>query len=193
VASPGGLKAVVGLGNPGPEYAATRHNVGWWLLDQLAEAWSLGRFRRDGEAAVASGRVDGQAVRLIKPLTYMNRSGAALRPLLRMNVFAPSRDLLVVVDDVALEPGRVRLRASGSAGGHNGLKSIEAALRSPAYARLRLGVGGAPPGADLARWVLSPPSKADRQVIEELLPSLTECVQIWMRHGVEAAMNRCNR
>lgn len=189
---PARLKAIVGLGNPGPEYAATRHNAGWWLLDALAEAWQLGRFKRDGNAAVASGRVGEHVVRLLKPLTYMNRSGQALAPLLRLNAFEPARDLLVVVDDVALEPGRVRLRASGSAGGHNGLKSIEAALRSRDYARLRIGVGGAPPGADLADWVLSPASRADRRRIEERFPELVHCVELWMREGVEAAMNRCN-
>jgi peptidyl-tRNA hydrolase, PTH1 family len=188
-----GLKAIVALGNPGPEYAATRHNVGWWLLDALAEAWDLGRFRRDGNAAVASGRVEGAPVRLIKPLTYMNRSGQALRPLLRMNSFEPARDLLIVVDEVALEPGRVRLRPSGSAGGHNGLKSIEAALGSRDYPRLRIGVGGAPSGADLANWVLSAPSKADRAVIMELVPDLIGCTESWLRDGTEAAMNRCNR
>lgn len=188
-----GLKAIVGLGNPGPEYEATRHNVGWWVLDALAEAWSLGRFRRDGSAAVASGRVGEYSVLLVKPLTYMNRSGQALRPLLRMNAFEPARDLLVVVDDVALEPGRVRLRASGSAGGHNGLKSIEAVLGSPGYPRLRIGVGGAPPAADLARWVLSRPSRAERVVIEELIPGLVEGAGIWLREGAESAMNRCNR
>jgi peptidyl-tRNA hydrolase, PTH1 family len=188
-----GLKAVVGLGNPGPEYAATRHNAGWWLLDELAEVWKLGRFKRDGNAAVAAGRVGQAPVRLIKPLTYMNRSGGALRPLLRLNSFEPARDLLVVVDDVALDPGRVRLRASGSPGGHNGLKSIEAALGSRDYARLRIGVGGAPQGADLAEWVLSPPSAGDRTVIQELFPDLVHCVRQWMEEGTDAAINRCNR
>jgi peptidyl-tRNA hydrolase, PTH1 family len=188
-----GLKAIVGLGNPGPEYEATRHNVGWWVVDALAEAWSLGRFRKDGNAAVASGRVEEYSVRLIKPLTYMNRSGQALRPLLRLNAFDPARDLLVVVDDVALEPGRVRLRASGSAGGHNGLKSIEGAVGSRDYARLRLGVGGAPPGADLANWVLSRPSRADRATIEAVISDLTGCIETWMLDGAETAMNRCNR
>lgn len=188
-----GLKAIVGLGNPGEEYVATRHNVGWWMLDELAGAWSLGRFRRDGNAAAASGRAGGYSVRLVKPLTYMNLSGQALRPLLRLNAFDPARDLLVVVDDVALEVGRVRLRAEGSAGGHNGLRSIERAVGSQEYARLRIGVGGAPPGADLAKWVLGRPSKADRETIRTLLPELAACVEIWMREGSEAAMNRCNR
>jgi PTH1 family peptidyl-tRNA hydrolase len=187
------LKAIVGLGNPGPEYGSTRHNVGWWLLDRLADAWGLGRFRGDGKAAVASGRAEDLPVRLIKPLTYMNRSGSAVAPLLRINGFNVAEDLLVVVDDVALEPGRARFRAEGSAGGHNGLKSVEAALATRAYPRLRIGVGACPPAMDLADWVLARPPREERQAILDLFPDLVEGVGIWMRDGIEAAMNRCNR
>jgi peptidyl-tRNA hydrolase, PTH1 family len=187
-----GLKAVIGLGNPGPQYADTRHNVGWWLLDAALDAWRIGRFRREGNAAVAAGKHGDYAVRLIKPLTYMNRSGAALAPLRRLTAFRPDRDLLVVVDDVALEPGTIRFRSSGSAGGHNGLRSIESALGSREYARLRIGVGSAPPGADLAEWVLSPPDDGARERIEARFPDLVQGLEIWMTEGIEAAMNRCN-
>jgi PTH1 family peptidyl-tRNA hydrolase len=187
-----GLKVVLGLGNPGPEYAATRHNVGWWLLDALAEAWSLGRFKKEKESAVAAGRVDPFSVRLVKPLTYMNLSGRVLAPYRRMNAFDAARDLLVVVDDVALPPGRIRFRPEGSAGGHNGLKSIEAALGTRTYSRLRIGVGEPPPGSDLARWVLSPVPAADRQAVLDLVPDLVEGVSTWMDQGIEAAMNRFN-
>ncbi|HEV2149501.1 MAG TPA: aminoacyl-tRNA hydrolase [Longimicrobiaceae bacterium] len=188
-----GLKVVVGLGNPGPEYAATRHNVGWWVLDAVAGAWGLGRFKREKNSAVAAGRVDGFSVRLVKPLTYMNLSGRVVAPLGRMNAFDIARDLLVVVDDVALPSGRVRFRPEGSAGGHNGLKSIEAALGTRAYPRLRIGVGGPPPGEDMAAWVLAPPPEQDRQAILELVPELVEGVETWMHEGTEAAMNRFNR
>ena len=188
-----GLKVVVGLGNPGPEYTGTRHNVGWWLLDALAEAWGLGRFKREKKAAVAAGRVGEHSVRLVKPLTYMNLSGQAVAPLARMNAFDTSRDLLVVVDDVALPPGRVRFRPEGSAGGHNGLRSIEQALGTRAYPRLRIGVGEKPPRWELADWVLSAPSKQDRETILDLFPDLVEGVGVWMREGTEAAMNRHNR
>ncbi|HET8655730.1 MAG TPA: aminoacyl-tRNA hydrolase [Longimicrobiaceae bacterium] len=183
---------VVCLGNPGAEYSTTRHNVGWWLGDRLAEVWGLGRFRREGDAAVAGGRVDGTDVRLIKPLTYMNRSGEVLSPLCRLDGFDPSRDLLIVVDDVALEPGRARFRAAGSAGGHNGLKSVEAALGTRDYARLRIGVGARPPGVDLVDWVLGSPSREDRQAIMALFPDLADCVASWITEGIETAMNRCN-
>lgn len=187
------MKVVACLGNPGSEYSTTRHNVGWWLADRLAESWDLGRFKRDGNAAVASGKLDGVDVRVVKPLGYMNRSGQALTPFRRASAFDISRDLLVVVDDVALEPGRARIRPSGSAGGHNGLKSVEASLGTRDYARLRIGVGARPPGADLADWVLSSPPRADRALILDILPDLAECVAVWIHQGVEPAMNRCNR
>ncbi|HEX2204439.1 MAG TPA: aminoacyl-tRNA hydrolase [Longimicrobium sp.] len=187
-----GLKVIVGLGNPGREYALTRHNVGWWLLDALAEAWGFGRFRADKSAAVVTGRVEPHAVRLLKPLTYMNRSGSALLPIARMKAVDVTKDLLVVVDDVALDPGVIRFRPSGSAGGHNGLKSVEQALGTRDYPRLRIGVGAKPPGADLADWVLAPPSRADREAIEARFPDLVGCVRLWMDEGVEMAMSRCN-
>ncbi|HET7275471.1 MAG TPA: aminoacyl-tRNA hydrolase [Longimicrobiaceae bacterium] len=188
----GATRVIVGLGNPGAEYSRTRHNVGWWLLDRLAEMWSLGRFRGRTPAAIAEGRAEGYPVKLVKPLTYMNRSGSVVAPLRNRDDFDLSRDLLVIVDDVALEPGRARFRAAGSAGGHNGLKSIEASLGTREYCRLRIGVGGAPPGADLARWVLAAPSRGDRDAIGEIFPDLMEGVILWMTEGSEAAMRRCN-
>jgi peptidyl-tRNA hydrolase, PTH1 family len=187
------VKVIACLGNPGSEYSTTRHNVGWWLADRLAESWGLGRFRRDGKAAVASGKFGGEDVKVVKPLTYMNLSGQALTPYKRASAFSVQRDLLVVVDEVALEPGRARFRPGGSAGGHNGLKSVQAALGTQEYARLRIGVGAKPPGADLSDWVLSPPAKADRVLIMELFPELIEGVGVWMTDGIEAAMNRYNR
>jgi peptidyl-tRNA hydrolase, PTH1 family len=189
---PTALKAVMGLGNPGAPYAETRHNVAWWLLDHLVLGWRLGGFRRGADAATAEGKVQGHSVRLVKPLRYMNRSSVALAPLLRMKSFDPGRDLLVVVDDVALEPGRVRFRPSGGAGGHNGLRSIERALGTQDYPRLRLGVGSAPPEIELSDWVLSPPSPDDRARMESRFPELAEGVIVWMSEGIEAAMNRCN-
>lgn len=118
------MKLIVGLGNPGREYERTRHNVGWWVVNHLADVWHFGAWREDGQALTVSGRLGAAHVRLVKPLTFMNLSGAALVPYLRRATFDPAADLLVVVDDVALPVGRIRLRAQGSAGGHNGLKSI---------------------------------------------------------------------
>jgi PTH1 family peptidyl-tRNA hydrolase len=186
------VKLIACLGNPGPEYSTTRHNVGWWLADRLAEGWGMGRFRKEGGVALATGSHEGTEVRLLKPLTFMNHSGQALTPLRRASAFSVPEDLLVVVDDVALEPGQARFRASGSAGGHNGLKSVEASLATRDYARLRIGVGARPPGEDLADWVLSSPPREERALILECLPRLVDCVGIWVHEGVEAAMNRCN-
>lgn len=187
------MKVVLGLGNPGPEYDANRHNIGWWVLDRLAYDWDFETFRRDGRAAVSEGRVGDRAVRLIKPTTFMNRSGQALRFAHEMDGFDPAEDLLVVVDDAALDVGRVRFRPDGSPGGHNGLKSISGALRSDGYARLRVGVGRKPDGWDLADWVLSDLPEEDEEVVVGLLPELTKAVEVWLEEGIEAAMNRFNR
>lgn len=186
------VKVIACLGNPGSEYASTRHNVGWWLADRLADSWGLGRYRRNGPVAVAEGEIEGVRTRVLKPLSYMNRSGPALVSYIRNLPIDVVGDLLVVVDDVALEPGRARLRASGSAGGHNGLRSIESSLRTRDYARLRIGVGARPAGVDLSEWVLSPPPREDRQAILAILPGLVDCVATWASQGTEAAMNSCN-
>jgi peptidyl-tRNA hydrolase, PTH1 family len=190
------LKVIVGLGNPGDDYEHTRHNVGWWLIDHLADVWRFGGWRKDGNARVASGVVGPHKVRLVKPQTYMNLSGAALRPYLRRESWSAATDLLVVVDEVQIPVGTYRLRAAGSAGGHNGLKSVEGALRSQEYPRLRIGVG--PPAGrerrgDLADYVLSPFRKGEAAEVRELMPRLTEATESWLHDGIEAAMNRFNR
>ncbi|MGD8319141.1 MAG: aminoacyl-tRNA hydrolase [Gemmatimonadota bacterium] len=187
------MRVIVGLGNPGSEYDATRHNVGWWVVDRLAYDWDFGPFRRAGPAWMTEGVVGGDQVRLVKPGTYMNRSGTALRFLQDLEAFDSSEDLLVVVDDAALEVGRVRFRPRGSPGGHNGLKSVSSALRSDGYARLRIGVGRKPEGEDLAEWVLSPMPAEDEEEVVALLPELTQAVEAWLSEGIEAAMNRFNR
>ncbi|HEX6587471.1 MAG TPA: aminoacyl-tRNA hydrolase [Longimicrobiales bacterium] len=186
------MKVVCGLGNPGPEYDDTRHNVGWWLVDRLVREWRLGSFRRRGPALETSGRVGDHEVLLLKPQTYMNRSGSALAALSRAVEFDPATDLLVVVDDAALDAGRLRFRPSGSAGGHNGLKSIEAALGTREYARLRIGVGPVPPGADMADFVLAPMKRADEDAVLERFDVAVAGVRTWLDEGIEAAMNRHN-
>ena len=183
----------MGLGNPGPRYDDTRHNVGWWVLDRIAYDWELDSFQRSGPALATRGTVEGRGVLLLKPATYMNRSGAALSTLRHLEEFDVSSDLLVVVDDAALEVGRVRFRPDGGPGGHNGLRSVEEALGSDAYARLRVGVGRPPEGEDFSDWVLSPMPPEDEDVVVELLPELSEAVRLWVAQGTEAAMNRYNR
>jgi peptidyl-tRNA hydrolase, PTH1 family len=187
-----GTKFIALLGNPGAQYSTTRHNVAWWLADRLVEEWAIGRFRKDGPASVAAGHLAGRPVQLLKPLGYMNRSGQALHSFVRHGGFQAPRDLMVVVDDVALEPGRARMRPEGSAGGHNGLKSIEAALGTREYPRLRIGVGSAPPGEDLAEWVLSSPPPEERRLIRGLFPQLTESLRLWVTDGLEPALRLAN-
>ena len=191
------MKVILGLGNPGRQYEATRHNVGWWLLDHLAGVWRFDGWKRDGEAMVTTATIHGTRVRMIKPLTYMNLSGAVLRSYLRRTLWAASRDLLVVVDEVALPVGRYRIRARGSAGGHNGLKSVEQALGNQEYARLRIGVGPSEERRgiykNLADFVLAPFAKDEREDVLALMPSLENAVDIWIREGIERAMNAHNR
>jgi PTH1 family peptidyl-tRNA hydrolase len=190
------MKLIVGLGNPGKSYADTRHNAGWWVIDHLAGVLRFDAWRKDQNALVSDARIGGQRVRLVKPQTYMNLSGGILRPYLRRETWSAARDLLVIVDDVALPVGRFRLRARGSAGGHNGLKSIEAAVGNQEYARLRVGVG--PPAdrqreVNLADYVLDRMGKGGKKDIEALFPDLVALTETWVREGVEPAMNRFNR
>ena len=183
----------MGLGNPGPEYENTRHNAGFLLADRLAKRWRLPAFRRVPAARETTGTVEGRDVRLLKPQTYMNRSGAALAPLRLLSGFDPAQDLLIVVDDVALPVGRFRLRGAGSAGGHNGLKSIEGTLHRQDYARLRIGVGPVPPGQEgLADYVLDQFARDERAALNQLLDPMSEAVECWLTDGVETAMNRFN-
>lgn len=164
------------------------------MADHLAARWKLGRFRRRGPARVTEGERNGIALQVIKPHTYMNRSGTALVPLADEVTFNPDQDLLVLVDDVALDLGRFRLRADGSAGGHNGLRSIEQVLGSQQYARLRIGVGPLPMASgDLADYILDRFTRDEREALDAVLDPMAEAVECWMDEGIEIAMNRYNR
>ena len=189
------MKVILGLGNPGKEYAGTRHNVGWWVVDHLAGAWRFDGWRNDGDSLTSSGTVGGAKVRLVKPQTFMNLSGAALRPWLRRPFWAAATDLIVVSDEVQLETGTFRFRVRGSAGGHNGLKSVEQALGGQEYARLRIGVGPTDPQrriGDLADYVLGEFGKEERETVRALLPTFEEGLRVWITEGIERAMNLFN-
>jgi len=176
------LRAVVGLGNPGPEYAATRHNAGFLLADAVARHWNLPPFRRAERARATEGTVAGVPVRILKPTTFMNRSGAALASLRADPAFTPARDLLILVDDFQISAGTFRFRPDGSAGGHNGLKSIEGALQSQQYARLRIGVGPLPEGvADWSDYVLAPFEPEELEQVDALMPGMIEAVEKWVK------------
>ncbi|HLA15228.1 MAG TPA: aminoacyl-tRNA hydrolase [Gemmatimonadaceae bacterium] len=191
------MKVILGLGNPGREYEATRHNVGWWLLDHLADVWRFDGWKKEPESRISDGFVAGERVRLVKPQTYMNLSGQALKNYLRIPEWNAAKDLLVVSDEVQIPVGRFRIRAHGSAGGHNGLKSVEAALESQAYARLRIGVGPSEERKgifpSLSDFVLSPFARDEREDVLDTLPQLAAATETWLRDGVERAMNLYNR
>ncbi len=190
------MKVIVGLGNPGREYAATRHNVGWWVVDYLADVWHCEGWRKDAGALVSNGTVGAAKVRLVKPQTYMNLSGDALKSYVRRPFWSAKTDLLIIVDDVALPVGRYRLRARGSAGGHNGLKHIEHTVKSQDYARLRIGVGPDREhriAGELADFVLSPFGKQEREAVLALLPTLTDACETWLHEGIDVTMNAHNK
>ncbi|MBI3791638.1 MAG: peptidyl-tRNA hydrolase [Gemmatimonadetes bacterium] len=231
------MKRIVGLGNPGPRYEFTRHNVGWWVLDHLADVWRFPPWRAEGEALVTTGviasaaggaaSVPGSAsstgpaataalappgsaaaelaapelgaaavtVQLVKPQTFMNLSGRALTATIAEPGFDPRVDLLVVVDEAAIPVGRLRTRALGSHGGHNGLKDVERVVGHAHYARLRVGVGPREPGVvvhGLADYVLDEMPSEERALIAQLRPALEGACRTWATDGVLAAMNRFN-
>ena len=164
------------------------------LVDQLAVRWRFGSFRREGAARVARGMFRRHEVQLVKPQTFMNRSGTILGPLRAAPGFDAQRDLLLIVDEVQLDLGRFRLRSKGSAGGHNGLKSVESALGLADYARLRIGVGPVPGDyPDMADFVLEPFRRDERAVIEDLMDPMADAVETWITDGIEIAMTRHNK
>jgi len=187
------MKVILGLGNPGKEYENTRHNVGWWLIDHLAERWGFDGWRKDGQAKVAQGHLPGvkEPVRLVKPQTYMNLSGGVLVQYARRPFWSASNDLMVLVDEVAIEVGRWRVRGEGSAGGHNGLKSVEQALGSQKYPRLRIGIGDPerPAGGPLSDYVLGAVGKRDAESIRALFPVMTDAIEAWIRDGMKGALD----
>jgi PTH1 family peptidyl-tRNA hydrolase len=186
---------VIGLGNPGPEYAATRHNVGFLVLERLAEAVHASPHETTDSYVAWAGRLPGGSDRpvvLLAPRTYMNRSGDAVIEYDARHGLTPER-LLVVVDDVYLPLGQIRLRSGGSDGGHNGLTSIEAALQTTAYARLRVGVGRGDEETMLRDHVLSGFRSDEEPVRDDAIRRAGEAALSWATEGASAAMNRFNR
>ena len=185
------MKMIVGLGNPGSEYARTKHNVGFMFLDALAEKLGADNWKTKYDALVAEARIGTEKVLLVKPLTYMNESGRAVGPLMSWYKLAPE-DLIVVHDDMDIPAGTIRIRRKGSAGGHNGMKSILYHVGDENFPRLRIGIGRPLPGWTVVKHVLAPFSEEDvpkiREAISYLLPAL-ECV---VTDGVDLAMNRYN-
>lgn len=186
-------KLIVGLGNPGSRYAATRHNVGWMLLDAFARKHGVAVSQRGFQGLYGELRwgPEAEKVILLKPLTYMNLSGRSVVQAARFYRVDPA-GILVLVDDLDLEVGRLRLRAKGSAGGHNGLKSVIAELGTTEFARLRIGIGRPAPGWEVVDWVLAPFGEEDAAVVSAALPRAVEAVECFLTDGILAAMNRYN-
>jgi PTH1 family peptidyl-tRNA hydrolase len=182
-------KIVVGLGNPGPRYHGTRHNVGFAVLDVLAESPRAGRWQSRFQAQVAELDEDGQRLLLVKPGTFMNLSGRCVRQVLDFYQAAPA-DLLVVCDDINLPLGKLRVRARGTHGGHNGLRDIQNHLGTQEYARLRIGVGA--PAEDAVDYVLGRFRPSEKPVVEDAITLAAQAVAFWARKGVEACMNEYN-
>ena len=188
----GEMKIVVGLGNPGRQYEETRHNVGWMVLDRLAEraGWT-GHARARDAAASVYGRYKGDDLMLVKPTTYMNLSGVAVRKVLARQR-APLEDMLVVVDDFDLPLGKLRLRERGSAGTHNGLRSIIGELGNQDFARLRVGIGEPARAGAAKDHVLSRFTKSEKQVLDEVIDAAADAVEDWAQLGPSRAANKWN-
>jgi PTH1 family peptidyl-tRNA hydrolase len=186
------MRLIVGLGNPGPEYAWTPHNLGFLVVDRIAERAGIRVERPEARSYVGRGRVAGEEVFLAKPQTYMNLSGVAVRDLLERCEATPA-DLIVIYDDVALPWGMIRIRARGSAGGHNGLKSIIGALGTMEFPRVRLGVQPDHPVGDLAAYVLHPMRGQQLELAAEMVEAGADAIELILKEGVPRAMSRYNR
>ena len=182
---------VVGLGNPGPEYARTRHNMGFWCVDRVARDHAITLSRRHRSALVGEGVIEGHRVVLAKPRTFVNRSGRAITYLLARYRVSP-QDMLVICDDLALPLGRIRLRPEGSAGGHNGIKSIVEAVGTQEFLRLRVGIGSPPAGSDRIEHVLGDMSDDEIEKADEAVERAAQAVASVLTDGMTVAMNRFN-
>lgn len=183
---------IAGLGNPGKKYAGTRHNMGFGAIEALAEKYRIAAASEQCKAVVGKGLAEGEKVLLAQPQTFMNNSGESIRALCDYYGVDSRRDLIVIYDDVSLPPGSIRVREKGSAGGHNGLKSIIAHLGHEEFVRVRIGIGEKPPQWDLADYVLGNPSGEDRKLLEEAQKTAADAVGLILREGSMAAMNRYN-
>jgi PTH1 family peptidyl-tRNA hydrolase len=185
------MKLLAGLGNPGTEYRHSRHNVGFDVLDRISRLWDADVSRKKFQGWAGTAQTPDGPVLLLKPLTYMNRSGASVREAATFYQIEPS-DILVIVDDMALELGSIRLRGQGSAGGHNGLKSLIAELGSDSFSRLRVGIGQARCG-QAVEHVLGQFTPAEREVLDGAMDQAVQAVQCWLHDGLTEAMTRFNR
>lgn len=183
---------IVGLGNPGKKYENTRHNAGFISIDALADKYGISISEKKHKALCGSGVIEGNKVLLVKPQTFMNLSGESVRAVMDFYKIDPEEDMLVIYDDISLAPGNIRIRKKGSAGGHNGIKSIIAHAGTQNFMRIKVGVGEKPSGWDLADYVLGHFSEDDNAKLKEIMPDVMQAAALMVQGDVDKAMNDFN-
>lgn len=186
------MKVIVGLGNPGLRYARTRHNLGFWVIDELSNRWQIPLTKHKFQAKYGEGLVQNDKVVLVKPQTFMNRSGESVGGLVDFYQLKLT-DLLVIYDDLALQPGILRIKGAGSAGGHNGVNNIINHLKTTEFPRLRLGIGGPPPFLSSADYVLQGIEEGELKILEDTCKQGADAVEMWLKSGLLPVMNHYNR
>lgn len=183
---------IVGLGNPGRQYAGTRHNMGFNVVTRIADDYKMQITIKEHKALCAKGFIGGKKVLLALPQTYMNLSGESIRELVNYYKIDPETELMVIYDDISMDVGRIRMRAKGSAGGHNGIKNIIAELGTDVFPRMKVGVGEKPKGWDLADYVLGRFSDEENEVMRRMLAKGSDACRDFILYGIQEAMNRYN-
>lgn len=183
---------IVGLGNPGKNYEKTRHNAGFMAIDAIADKYGISIKEKKHKALCGTGVIEGQKVLLVKPQTYMNLSGESVGEVLNFYKLDPEEEMLVIFDDISLAPGNIRIRKKGSAGGHNGIKSLITHTGTQGFMRIKVGVGEKPKGWDLADYVLGHFSEDDTKKLEEVMPDIVRAAVLMMQGDVDKAMNDYN-
>lgn len=184
---------IAGLGNPSKEYEGTRHNVGFQVIDRIAEKYNISVDAKKHRALIGKGMIAGQKVILAKPQTFMNLSGESIRSLLDYYKIDEENELIIIYDDISLEPGQIRIRAKGSAGGHNGIKNIIQHLGGQVFPRIKVGVGEKPPKMDLADYVLGHFSKEEKEQMDEGYEHAIHALELMLMGEISEAMNEYNR
>lgn len=184
---------IAGLGNPGRKYEGTKHNMGFDTIDLLADKYHILSSKISMKGMYAKGRIEGEPVLLLKPLTYMNLSGECIQQFVHFYKINPEDHLIIIYDDVDLEPGQIRIRKSGSAGSHNGMRNIVKCLGTTAFPRIRIGIGEAAPGRDLADYVLAPFDKNVRIHVNEAIKRAAEAIPLMVQGDIDRAMSIYNQ
>lgn len=184
---------IVGLGNPGKQYENTRHNIGFMTIDNIAQTHNIPILEIKHKAQIGKGYINGEKVILVKPITYMNLSGESVRAVTDYYKVDSDTNLIVIYDDISMDVGQLRIRKKGSAGGHNGIKSIISHLGSDVFLRIKMGVGDKKPGYDLADYVLGHFDKAEQDIIKQSITDAAAAVELMLQDKVDAAMNQYNK